>query len=136
MACLRVKNFIVASLNADITSRQAGYWANVRYLFSNSEYPVPRVSEGAPKPLLRNKNSNARCPRSAAGLTEPVSNLTSQSSALGPAWSPLLPLSATERLEMFLSDDGALHLVALYSISLHERDYDFLGHPLTITPEP
>jgi hypothetical protein len=47
-----------------------------------------------------------------------------------------LPLSATERLEMFLSDDGALHLVALYSISLHERDYDFLGHPLTITPEP
>ena len=48
----------------------------------------------------------------------------------GPAWSPLLPLSAAERIAMFLSDDGALHLIVLYSLSLHARDYDFLRHPL------
>jgi len=48
----------------------------------------------------------------------------------GPAWSPPLPLSTAERIAMLLSDDNELFLVMLYSISLHARDYDFLGHPL------
>src|SRR5262245_48663642 len=48
----------------------------------------------------------------------------------GPAWAQPLPLSESERIGFFLSDNLLLHLVALYSNSLQGRDYDYLGHLL------
>jgi hypothetical protein len=48
----------------------------------------------------------------------------------GPIYGRRLPLTELERIAMFCSENNALHLVALYAISLQGRDFDYLTHPL------
>jgi len=47
----------------------------------------------------------------------------------GPPWAQPLPLCILERIKCFLSDSLPLHFVAIFSLSLEGRDYDYLGHP-------
>jgi hypothetical protein len=48
---------------------------------------------------------------------------------MAPAGHNRYPLNELERIHFFISSSLPLHFVALYSLSLLGRDFDYLGHP-------